>query len=514
MPVAAPGRAPRIARQDPANALAGARGRVRTQASAPRAVETSLVLTPAGRVLLPFAIAGAVLSWAAGGAAGLLAAAAPGLFAVSALASWAQARAVVPRPCRRRRAFAGVPVVLEVPFENRSSWLPVLDAVVAHGGQRGARPAGLLGLLRPREVRPLALGVRFGRRGRRRHLTVAVATSFPFGLVTCRRVHRLPCDLLVVPVPGELEDEAPPRGTASAAPVRRRAPDAGDEDLWAVREWREGESLRRMHWPLTLRRGRRVVRELRQRTDPPVHVVLVAAEEADPLDLGAVAGTPGTDSRGIPAEPGSPATPTGHALAHDPVRVAVDDPASSPGPGSSSGSTSGSEPDRARDPGQRSQRSPRPRASRGRGEAFERAVRAAAAVLAQALAADGVAWLSVAARPGTTRPLGPLRGRRGLVGALEVLAEVRRVALGPGEAAAAVAAAWAGGPRGARRVLVGAGSRRRPLARLAPPGGARVVDVGVAAPGEGLAPWSRRGSGSGRADGVERLDGFELEGLA
>ncbi len=378
-------------------------------ARAPRTHETALRLTPAGRVVLPFALAGTVLSWAAGGSALLLAAAVPGLFGAAVLITWLQIRALEPRSPRTRRAFAGVPLVLHVPVANRSHVVPVLDAVFTHGSKPGVRPAGLLSALRPRASHAVPLGLRFARRGRRRHLKLTVSTSFPFGLVACRRTWRVPCDLLVLPLPGEVPHESL-HGTTTAAPRPRRAPDAGEEELFGLREWREGEGLRRVHWLLSARRGRRVVRELHRATEPPVHLVLLACS-----------------------------TPT-----RRPTR--------------------------------------RPN-GRDRHEPFEHAVRVAASLLARALDGEGVVWLSIAAPAAAARTVGPLRGRRGLVGALERLAEVESA---DGDPEAALAAAWRAGPRGARRVLVGVGVSPGRLRGLSLPPGTRVLDVSA----PGAAPWT------------------------
>jgi uncharacterized protein (DUF58 family) len=49
----------------------------------------------------------------------------------------------------------------------------------------------------------------------------------------------------------------------------------GDEEFYGVRAWREGMSLRRVHWRLSARRGRRIVREMRSEEDAPIHLMLV-----------------------------------------------------------------------------------------------------------------------------------------------------------------------------------------------------------------------------------------------
>jgi hypothetical protein len=72
-----------------------------------RAARTGLVLTPAGTILLPVAIVGALLSWSLVPAAALASAAALSVLLLAPLGAWLCLRGLVVLPPPPRQAFAG-----------------------------------------------------------------------------------------------------------------------------------------------------------------------------------------------------------------------------------------------------------------------------------------------------------------------------------------------------------------------------------------------------------------------
>lgn len=128
-------------------------------------------------------------------------------------------------------------------------------------------PAGLRALtrvvlppLRPRESAEVSYRLLTTRRGRFAVGPARLHSAEPFGLVERTWEATSRDDLLVRPVVHPL---------ASVLPVRRtgRGGDSdlggagvvGDPDL-SVREYRDGDDLRRVHWPTTARRGEMMVR--------------------------------------------------------------------------------------------------------------------------------------------------------------------------------------------------------------------------------------------------------------
>lgn len=235
-------------------------------------------LTAAGRVLVPVALFGFLAAWAQGGIPGLLAATACSLLLLApGLARLHTGGLEVGAP-PPGRVHVGDGFVLRVPVANRGTWFRARHLTVACAEVGEARDddpwAGQVVDLGPGEETVVEVFHRLHTRGRHRALRMVVSSTFPLGVVRRALVFDVPADLLALPRLGSLRDLTRlPRGRRQLVRAARY-PDPGDEELDAVRDWREGESLRRVHWRLSARRGRRVVREMRHPNEPPVHLVL------------------------------------------------------------------------------------------------------------------------------------------------------------------------------------------------------------------------------------------------
>lgn len=103
-----------------------------------------------------------------------------------------------------------------------------------------------------------------------------VTTSFPFGLIRASRRIETPTEIVVAPAPGKLVAGWDRRLVSQAigdSAIKRRAGLQGDE-FFAVRPWRNGDSLRLIHWRSTARQGRPMVRQLDRRSDRDLILVL------------------------------------------------------------------------------------------------------------------------------------------------------------------------------------------------------------------------------------------------
>ncbi|MEM7305587.1 MAG: DUF58 domain-containing protein [Planctomycetota bacterium] len=233
-------------------------------------------LTPSGRIALPVAGASLLASWAFGGLLGLFASTSVAALVLAlALTRWhlRGLRVLPPGPARVHVGDVFTPEVMLVAGGSfhGARYLRLAcgegDGFVEHAaGQRLA--------LGPGERARVPISHRLHRRGRHHELQLVVASSFPMGLVEHRLHYRLPVEFLALPRLGSL-------GELGALPRARREPlheqqpfERGEEEFYGVRDWREGESLRRVHWRLSARRGRRIVREYRLHAEPPVHLVL------------------------------------------------------------------------------------------------------------------------------------------------------------------------------------------------------------------------------------------------
>jgi uncharacterized protein (DUF58 family) len=243
------------------------------------------VLTTRGRIALASGLLLYFAAWAVGSAA--LYPVAVGLVLASGLA-WASVRFAA-APTELRRSAAGVQhvegddvaVELEaVPSGRLAPWaLTVVDRVARLGAfEVVLRRSGRR--LRGRYVVPSVP------RGRYVHEGSLASVDDPFGLARAELELPPGAALLVYPRLAELDRLFTEAGAHAHGGRRRlllRRPSGFD--LHSVREHQQGESLRRVHWPTTARRGMLMVKELEDEPRDEIAVVLDAA--ADP-----VAGTP------------------------------------------------------------------------------------------------------------------------------------------------------------------------------------------------------------------------------
>ncbi len=249
-------------------------------------------LSPAGRGVILFAFAAFNLSWVSDGAVALYASVSVALLAVVPFLAWLHARGLRVLQPGAVTAFVGETFPLEIPVVNSLRALAARDVVVLHHSARrdAERPAGYVATIAPQARVGVATAQRLTRRGHHRHLSVAVESAFPLGLAVCRAEFVLPVDLLVLPRLGTIRNldalTAHRHGMLYQGATHR-----GDEqEFHGLREWRDGESQRRVHWKLSASRGRLLVREFRGEDRPPVHVVLDTRLPPRPRPFGRVSG--------------------------------------------------------------------------------------------------------------------------------------------------------------------------------------------------------------------------------
>jgi uncharacterized protein (DUF58 family) len=241
-------------------------------------------MTDRGRLTLALGLGTYLAAWAFGARA-LYIPAVGLLVAVGVAVLWTQ---LLARPFRlhrridRENPVEGDDVGIEVGLEAGGGILPT--AVVFHD------PAGGLGereILVPRDGDRLRIVYRIERvpRGRYRFTGAEVSVEDPFGL--SRRTQPLPDTgtLLVYPRLTKLARLFSERGLRSYGAGRMLLRRPTGFELHSVREYHDGESLRRVHWPSTARRRQLMVKELEDA--PRDEVVVVVDGQA-----GYAAGTP------------------------------------------------------------------------------------------------------------------------------------------------------------------------------------------------------------------------------
>jgi uncharacterized protein (DUF58 family) len=126
-------------------------------------------------------------------------------------------------------------------------------------------------------------------RGRHRFAPVRLSIADPFGLAEAGLALEEPQALVVYPRLVELERLFFDGGAGPEHGRRLLLRRPVGFDLHSVRDYQQGESLRRVHWPSTARRGALMVKELEDSPRDEVAVLL----DGDPA---AVAGSPPTSS--------------------------------------------------------------------------------------------------------------------------------------------------------------------------------------------------------------------------
>jgi len=252
-----------------------------------RPVRASTALTQVGRILLPFAGASLLASWILGGVLGFFCATSCALLALALLITrWHVGSLRLGSPAAIQ-VQVGDTFTLAIDVKNTARILHARDVVFACGvgDEKDLRPEGHMLVLRPGETRRVHVVHRLHQRGRHKELHIVLSSAFPFGLVRRRLYFQLPVNILGLPRLGSLHDLgrlplAKPRLSATPRPRER-----GEEEFYGVRDWREGESVRRVHWRLSARRGRRIVREFRQNVEPAIQLVFVTCVSR-PLTVG------------------------------------------------------------------------------------------------------------------------------------------------------------------------------------------------------------------------------------
>lgn len=147
-------------------------------------------------------------------------------------------------------------------FENVSTTAtPVFLAEERLDYVLGDRPRFIVGRIAPRRVHTVEYTVRPHARGRQRLGPLGVQVQDPFGLATRNAVLEGHSDLVVLPAVLPLATvRQPSSGVGSEGEQAHLIALHGEDDV-TVREFREGDDLRRIHWPSTARTGEIMVRQ-------------------------------------------------------------------------------------------------------------------------------------------------------------------------------------------------------------------------------------------------------------
>lgn len=256
-----------------------------------RAQRVTLEWTLAGRTALLLALCGLAVTVPFGSGLALLPALILAAFVVSGPLAWLTLRRVHARAEAKRSVRAGQRFEFPLVLGSKHRGLVARDLIVHSGGDGPAssRPLALVARLAPAPspAESLALAStncewRTRRRGPIHKLALRVASEHPLGMWRATARFELEVDWLSLPQPAALKFD-PVRRT-----IRRREHSLdtrsrrGDEEFYALRDARPGDSPHRIHWRSSARRGKTVVREMRGEEQPEAKVVLVGWVEHAP----------------------------------------------------------------------------------------------------------------------------------------------------------------------------------------------------------------------------------------
>ncbi|WP_404393084.1 DUF58 domain-containing protein [Humibacillus xanthopallidus] len=168
----------------------------------------------------------------------------------------------IERHSHPERISVGQDASVTLSFENVSSaTTPIFLAEERLDYVLGDRPRFVVGRIPPGRVRAIDYQVRSHLRGRHRLGPLGVQVQDPFGLANRNAVLEGTTDLVVLPAVHPLSSSRhPSAGVGSEGEQAHLIALHGEDDI-TIREYRDGDDLRHIHWPATARTGDLMVRQ-------------------------------------------------------------------------------------------------------------------------------------------------------------------------------------------------------------------------------------------------------------
>ena len=188
------------------------------------------------------------------------------LVALTVLASLTSRRALpelsVERRVRPARLAVDEVATVEVEFGNTGTRRsPILMAEERVDYTLGDRPRFVLPRMAPGERREVSYAIRSHLRGRHRLGPLTLRIRDPFGLSARAVALSSTSEVLVLPRVEELTSgRAGGEGIGAEGVIPHMVALHGEDDV-AIREYRDGDDLRRIHWPATAHQGELMVRQ-------------------------------------------------------------------------------------------------------------------------------------------------------------------------------------------------------------------------------------------------------------
>jgi uncharacterized protein (DUF58 family) len=168
----------------------------------------------------------------------------------------------IERHARPDRISVGQDAHVTLSFENVSTTsTPIFLAEERLDYVLGDRPRFVVGRIPPGRLRVIEYVVRSHLRGRHQLGPLGVQVQDPFGLANRNAVLEGTTELVILPAVHPLtSNRQPSAGVGSEGEMAHLIALHGEDDV-TIREYRDGDDLRRIHWPATARTGDLMVRQ-------------------------------------------------------------------------------------------------------------------------------------------------------------------------------------------------------------------------------------------------------------
>lgn len=207
---------------------------------------------------------------------------------LNGFSGWRTLRGLTVRRLLPDMAIAGQPMDIRYRVTNHRMWtaargIHLIDELPADGPM--ASPETYLPLLRPHETVVVTVPAMAARRGRVRFSKVRLSIGFPFGIFRKSVIHPAETGFIVLPALGRLRADIlrtmltadTPGGGLSLSQTK------GDEEFYGLREFRQGDNPRRIHWRRSAQTGQLMIREMANTRESQIWCVVNA--RSDPKDV-------------------------------------------------------------------------------------------------------------------------------------------------------------------------------------------------------------------------------------
>jgi uncharacterized protein (DUF58 family) len=215
---------------------------------------------------------------------------------LNGFSGWRTLRGLSVRRVLPDLAVAGRPMEIRYSVTNQRIWnaargIHLIDELDSDGPM--VSPETFIPLLRPQETIVLTVPAVAARRGKIRFSTIRLSMGFPFGILVKSVSHRAEANVVALPALGRLHGETLRHSRMAEMPGEGLSLSRfkGDEEFYGLREFRQGDNPRRIHWRRSAQTGQLMIREMANTREQRMWCVVNSqcdprdVEQADRLEL-------------------------------------------------------------------------------------------------------------------------------------------------------------------------------------------------------------------------------------